>query len=199
MPKQFISFDIETDFRRKLLNIGWCTSNNEDHGKEFFVWQNEDSLYYPNDCDHKYTAILKTWRKAEKTPIGEVLTQFLKDVGEKTVVGWNIKPFDIPIIAGYVKKYLNIDWHPNYFDGYKTMKVITKNNERLVERLIAINGTTKSGKFPSMTAEAMFKFVTGCDGYSEHHSALYDAQDERLLIQNMKKLGVNPYQLSEKY
>ena len=91
MPKQFISFDIETDFRRKLLNIGWCTSNNEDEGKEYFIWQNEDRLYYPPNCDKKYTAILKKWRKAPKTPIDEVLQAFLKDVGNKTIVGWKIE------------------------------------------------------------------------------------------------------------
>jgi len=199
MPKQFISFDIETDFRRKLLNIGWCTSNIHDVGKEFFVWQQEKKLYYDNNCDPKYTAIVPIWRVAEKTPLGEILTVFKKDVKDKIVAGWNIKPFDIPIIRSYFKKYLDYDWRPTYFDGYLLMKKIIKKNLPLCERLMKYNGLTPSGKFPTMTAEAMFKYLTGCQGYQEWHTALYDAQDERHLIQLMNKIGISVFKNAKQF
>jgi DNA polymerase III alpha subunit (gram-positive type) len=193
MPKIFISFDIETDFKHKLLNIGWCKSINQDEGKEYFIWQNEKFLYYDNNCDKKYIKILNIWRPAEKTPIGQVLTEFKKDTDGKIIVGWNIKCFDIPILRKYFQKYLDIDWRPSYFDGYECIRELIKKDNNFCHKLMKVNGLTPSGMYPKMSAEAMFKYFTGCFGYEEWHTALYDAQDERHLIKAMHEIGVSPF------
>ena len=199
MPKLFISFDIETDFNRKLLNIGWCSSNIHDEGKEFFVWQNKKNLYWPNDVDPKYIGICQVWEHAQKTPLGEILTQFKKDVENKVIVGWNIKSFDIPILRKYFKKVLKYDWQPVFFDGLLVMRKLIKENDKLCKKLMKVNGLTESGKFPRLTAESMYKYFTGCFGYNEWHTALYDAQDERHIIKTMSQIGISPFKLSEKY
>lgn len=200
MPKRFISLDVECDFKRRLLNIGWCSSNIHDPGKEFFIWQNEKILWYPSEEDcpdlKKYIGILDIWRKEEKTPIGVVLEQLMKDTQNKVITGWNIQCYDIPILAKYVKKYLRINWTPEIFDGLIVMRKLIKKYPKLCEKLINFNGLTPSGKFPVLKAEAMFKYLTGCMGYQEYHTALFDAQDERLIILQMAKIGVSPYKHS---
>lgn len=190
--KDWISFDIETDFKARLLNIGWCRSNARDSGKNYFIWQLERNLWYPCGASEVYKGVLPIWRESKKTPLGQMLEELLKDTEGRIVTGWNIKAFDIRIMRAYFEKKLGVDWRPTYFDGYVYMKKMIKKSPELVESLIKKNGVTASGKFPKMTAEAMFRFTTGCDGYAEYHTALYDAQDERLLIKLMiEEFGFN--------
>ena len=197
---KWISFDIESDFRKKCLSLGWCSNRNKDQGKEYFFWQDESKLYYPNNCDPKYRKCLKVWRPAQKTKMADALRDFLSDVAGKIVVGWNIKSFDIPIIRKMIKNHLDIDWNPMYFDGYVALAEYVKTHPKLENFLKESNGLTPSGKFAKKTAETMFRYVTGAFGYIEYHSALYDAQDERLLIKLMaQKWGLSPTKMAKKY
>jgi len=200
----FISVDIETDFGgkkpRKMLNIGWCSSKTADKGKEHFIYQHEDSLYYPANVDQKYVGILEIWRKKKKTKLKAILTELLADTEGKTIVGWNIKHFDIPVIRRYFKNHLDIDWTPKFFDGYLAIKEYIKTHPHFEDCLKKVNGTSASGKFASLTAEAMYKYVTGSYGYEEYHTALFDAQDERHLIKNMaRKWGLSVNKGSQVY
>jgi len=189
MKKIFL--DIETDFRKKILNIAWCSEKKSDEGKEFWIYQNEKDLVYPKDADPKYISILGIWREKvannKTTSLKIVLAELIEDTKDAIVCGWNIRDFDIPIINIACERHLGMKWNPMIFDGYKYIKNRIKETPATFKNLMTLNGPTKSGKFPSLTAESMFKYTTGWKFAIETHIALSDAQQERVIIKEMAK------------
>lgn len=189
----YLSLDVETDFgvkeKKKLLQIGWCGSNPRDKGKSFWI-KHEEEPFYPFNADPVYKDILYPWRVAvetnKTTPIQYVLADLLIESKNKTIIGWNIKNFDIPIIRRLFAEHFGIDWNPYIFDGYLFIKHLSSKDKCVFDELMDYNGATPSGKFPIMTAEAMFSFMTGCPSIKEEHLALPDAQMERHLISLME-------------
>jgi len=189
MKKIFL--DIETDFRKKMINIAWCSEKKSDEGKEFWVYQREQDLVYPKDADPKYISILGIWREKvannKTTPLKVILAELIEDSKDAIVCGWNIRNFDVPIINNACKRHLEKEWNPMIFDGFRFIQDRIKKTPMTFKNLMAINGPTKSGKFPSLTAESMFKYTTGWKFAVETHVALSDAQQERVIIKEMAK------------
>jgi hypothetical protein len=167
--------DIECDFKKHLLSIGLC-DNERKFNKEYFIWQKEECLYYPEKVDKKYLVVLDQWRDAVKTPIGDVMSELDELSKEYEIVGWNIKNYDIPILNKYFKKYLQKEWKPKFFDGLLALRGYYAKHKRCSFPL------SDDKVKRCLSAESVFKWVTGCFSYVERHTALADAQDERHLI-----------------
>jgi hypothetical protein len=178
VKKKKMFLDIETDFKKHLLCVGIASSDNKVN-EEYFIYQNEDNLFYPKEVDLKYLKVLEVWRGKGKTPLVDVLERVKSFEHTHIFTGWNIKGFDLPILRKYFEKCRMGDFFPEAIDGYFALRKYIKTHKRLDKALLNFNNGSNKGK---LTAETVFKYVTKCSGYVEHHTALHDAEDERLMM-----------------
>ncbi len=204
-------FDIEADFKRRLLNIGFASGDGKIR-EEYWIWQREEMLYYPsNEEKDKYIKILEIWRNKVKTPIADIIERLLTISKDYVLAGWNVANYDVGQVCNkYLRKHNVIEqeskWEPLIMDSYLGIKeyIQLSEHKRLRKRLREFNekftaNTGKTGEKGMLTAETMFRWVTGCTGYIEKHTALYDAEDERHITRMLvAKYGTDIYNFGKR-